>query len=515
MTRAATIGVVVMAAGSWVSAQGIVAKADNPIANQYIVVFKDEAVSVRSGKAPQRLVRGLADELAVEHGAVVQHRFASALSGFSARMSAEEAETLARDPRVALVEQDGVVEAQGVQSSPSWGLDRVDQRTLPLNGRYSYSGTGSGVDVFVIDSGIRSTHADLAGRVDTADAFTAIADGYGTEDCFGHGTMVAGLIGGTTYGVAKGVTLHPVRVIGCSGYGAVSDLVAGVDWVTGQRQAAVRAAGGGAVSPWVANISLITGISDCLDNAVTFAMQAGVTFVVAAGNYGGDACLYSPAHVDGAITVGATNDADNVWVSSDGGACVDLFAPGFSQATAYNRSDTDQVLFTGTSAAAPMATGAAALFLQVRPAATPDEVAAFLVKQATPRRLAAMPSGSPNLLLYTVLANADLPPVASFAYTCNGRKCTFDASDSSDDKRVRTYAWSFGDGSSDKGQHLRHTFPTSGSSFVVTLSVTDSSRQIDSMTQTVRFAVAATIESLPVGDAPAADLTDGAFSILR
>ncbi len=461
-----------------------------------------------------QLVRGLANDLVNEHRGRLTHSFSSALSGFSARLSADEAATLARDPRVDFVEQDGVVVAEGTQSSPSWGLDRIDQRKLPLDGSYTYDLNGSGVDVFVIDSGIRSTHAEFGGRVDTVNSYAGIADGYGSEDCFGHGTMVAGLIGGASYGVAKGVTLHSVRVLGCSGYGSVSDLVAGVDWVTAQRQTATRAAGNAGVRPWLANVSLITGISQCLDNAVTFSMGAGVTFVVAAGNSGADACMYSPAHVGGAITVGASNGADNVWISSNGGTCVDVFAPGVSAATSYNRSDTDSVLFTGTSAAAPAATGAAALYLAMRPSAAPAEVASVLTKAASAGRLAAMPSGSPNLLLFTRFNSVDLPPVASFTFQCTGRKCSFDPSASEDDKRIKSYAWTFGDGTSAANRNAKHRFPKVGSRFVVTLTVTDTAKQQTAASLTVQF-VSLTIESLPETSDSPDDTEEGSSSALR
>jgi serine protease len=379
------------------SAKAEVRTADRRIPGRYIVVLNGDAGAQSIGGAPT--TAQLANQLSNFYGGRTERSFGSALRGFEFRGSSAAAENLSRDPRVAYVAEDGVVEVSSVQNpAPSWGLDRIDQRASELDTEYAYYADGTGVDLYIIDSGIQSTHQDFGGRVDTVNAFSTVNDGLGTEDCHGHGTHVAGIAGGATFGVAKGVTLHPVRTIGCDGTGAVSDVVAGIDWITARHQA-------GTGRRAVVNISLNNGYSDALDAAVLTSMAQGVVFVVAAGNFGDDStCSLSPQHLPGVVTVGAT-DRDNIrWELSDYGPCVDLFAPGASINSTFIGDDAATLEMTGTSMASPHVAGTAALVLAANPNATPDEVQALILAEATAGELTDIGPGSPNLLLFSAFA---------------------------------------------------------------------------------------------------------------
>ena len=266
-------------------------RADKRIPDQYIVVLKDDVTDVESEAI--RLSRDFGGD---RNGG---HTYEHAIKGFSVRMPEARAAKLADDPRVAFVEEDGVVSLVTTQTNATWGLDRIDQRDLPLDTNYNYNATGAGVKAYIIDTGIRATHTQIAGRV--ISGFTAINDGLGTNDGNGHGTHVSGTVGGTTYGVAKNVTLVAVRVLDSSGSGTNSGVIAGVDFVTSDHQAG---------QPAVANMSLGGGISTALDDAVTNSINDGVTYAIAAGNSNVDACTTSPARVASAITVGATTITD-------------------------------------------------------------------------------------------------------------------------------------------------------------------------------------------------------------
>ena len=497
MTKVPVAATMILAASTLASGQGLVQKATNPIQGQYIVILDDEALPF-SGPANRkpaeaaRMVGQVADEYRIE----LRRSFQFAVKGFVARMSEEQAQALAQQPWVKGVEEDGLVEVTATQTAPlSWGLDRIDQRGVPLDGSYTYNNSGSGVDVYIVDSGIRATHADFGGRVDTVKAFTAIDDGYGTDDRFGHGTMVAGVVGSATFGVAKGVTLHPVRVIDASGSGTISGVVAGIDWITAQftsqtktttttKNGKTTTTTTGTRRPAVVNISLITGGSLAINSAVQNSINAGVTYVVAAGNSGDDACGYSPAGVAAAITVGASNDADNVWVYSNGGTCVDVFAPGVMVNTTLSRTDTDTTATTGTSIAAPHVAGAAALFLATNPLATPAQVNSAILGQSTANALAAMPANTTNRLLFSAGLAADAPPVANFLVSCSNRRCTLNGAISTDDKGIASYSWSFGDGTSGSGAQVTHRYSSSGL-FWVTLTVKDTAGQSASLKQSV------------------------------
>ncbi|HEY0101813.1 MAG TPA: S8 family serine peptidase [Pyrinomonadaceae bacterium] len=354
-------------------------KNESAIPNNYIVVFNE---SVPAGR-----VAAFARQLAREHGGQLGYTYQTALRGFSVEMNEAQAVALSRSPHVAYVEEDAVVEGASVQTNPSWALDRIDQRHLPLDTKYSYANSGAGVNAYIIDGGIRYTHQEFGGRA--AFAYDYIAGGTGA-DCNGHGTHVAALLGGNTYGVAKGVKLWSVRVLDCANGGTLARIIAGVDWVTANH-----------VKPAVANLSFITIVANStIDVAVSNMIAAGVTTVVAAGNNTGDASLRSPARVPEAITVGATDPNDNQSPNSNFGAAVDVFAPGVDIFSAHVTSDTAIAQRSGTSSAAPFVAGMAARYLSGNPQASPASVSKAITSNATPGKIPNIGAGSPNLLLY-------------------------------------------------------------------------------------------------------------------
>lgn len=358
----------------------------DPIPGRYIVVLKEHAARLSGERRAVPDVATAARAKARRHGARLDRHYDHVVRGFVVEADARVLARLLSDPDVAFVQQDAWFTIAASQTPATWGIDRIDQRELPLDATYTYATTGQGVHAYVVDSGIMANHVQFGGRV--GNGFTAIADGLLDQDCVGHGTHVAGTIGGLTTGVAKGVTLHSVRVLGCDNKGSTSGIAAGLDWVAGNH-----------VKPAVVNASLGAAKDPTLDLAVERLVQSGVTVVVAAGNDNADACNVSPARAPSAITVAATAGDDQRIAFSNHGACVDLFAPGLYVTSAWNTSVYALNAMSGTSMAAPHVTGVAARYLGTHPAATPEQVTQYLLENATAGRVGDV-KGSPNLLLY-------------------------------------------------------------------------------------------------------------------
>ncbi|WP_433262118.1 S8 family peptidase [Actinosynnema sp. CS-041913] len=358
--------------------------APNAVHDSYIVVLKNDGLA-------QSAVRGEADSLVARYGGKIGFTYRAALKGFSVTMSAKQAKRLAADPAVSFVEQDRTVQVATDQNNPpSWGIDRIDQDSLPLNQKYSYSTGASNVTAYVIDTGINYNHTDFGGRATAG--FDAFSDGQNGKDCHGHGTHVSGTVGGNTFGVAKQVKLKAVRVLNCAGSGSVSTEAAGVDWVTAN-----------AVLPAVANMSLYTGTANepsrVLDNAVKASIAKGISYVVAAGNFNDDSCKYSPQRVTETINVAASARSDARASFSSFGRCSDLFAPGQDIVSASHSNNSGSASMSGTSMASPHVAGAVALYLADNPAKTPAEVHTAITAAATPGKITSPGTGTPNLLL--------------------------------------------------------------------------------------------------------------------
>lgn len=382
----ATLAVGLSASPAYAEAEVLGADHPDAVPGSYIVVLEDGAARGDSGSQ--------ASNLAGRYAGQVEFVYDAALTGFSARMSETAARRLAADPAVAYVEQDRMVSVEDTQfDPPSWGLDRIDQRTPMYNSQYRYRNEGSDVNIYIVDTGVRLTHDDFGGRAFTG--YDAVTSGGSATDCNGHGTHVAGTAAGSSYGVAKQARIYSVRVFNCRGQGSMSQIVSGVDWVTSH-----------AARPAVVNMSLSGSGwgSGAVDDAVNNSIDSGIVYVVAAGNDDSDACDVTPARVNRAITVAATNgDDDRAWFSNRG-SCVDMFAPGVSIVSAVHSSDTAMALKSGTSMAAPHVTGAAAIVMSANPDWSEGMVRGRLFTDATLNKVGDT-AGSPNRLLFAGTAN--------------------------------------------------------------------------------------------------------------
>ncbi|ODL98258.1 S8 family peptidase [Acinetobacter pittii] len=351
------------------------------IKNQYIVILNKDVDSSNE----------FAQGIAKQHGGKVLQTYDAVVKGFAIYLpdvaGTAFVEAMKKNPKVVSVENDTIMKIDATtQSNPDWGLDRIDQRNLPLDSAYSYLQTGSGTTAYIVDTGILSTHQQFSGRV--LSGYTAISDGNGTSDCHGHGTHVAGTVGGSTYGVAKNVSLVPIRILGCDGSGASSNVIAGLDWILKNGK-----------KPAVVNMSLGGEANASLDSAVENLFNNGYVMVVAAGNSNTDACSSSPARVSKAITVAATDSTDTRASYSNYGSCVDIFAPGSQINSSWIGSNTATKVLNGTSMATPHVVGVVAEMLQSTPTATPQTISTNLLNQAS-SNVVKNPSGSPNRLLY-------------------------------------------------------------------------------------------------------------------
>jgi aqualysin 1 len=363
-------------------------EAGTPIPDRYIVLFRKDVKD-----AP-----GLARKLANVPGGKLHFTYQYAVKGFAATLPPQAVAALESNPNVLLVEQDQIAAIVTIQSNATWGLDRIDQRARPLSTTYEYNQTGAGVRSYIIDTGILTSHSQFGGRASAG--YDAL--GGNGQDCNGHGTHVAGTVGGSTYGVAKSTSLIAVRVLDCSGSGSNSGVIAGVDWVRNNH-----------IKPAVANMSLGGGASSALDNAVTNAINAGVPFAVAAGNENVNACNSSPARAASALTVGSTTSTDARSSFSNYGSCLDIFAPGSSITSAWYTSTTATNTISGTSMASPHVAGVAALYLQTNPSASAATVNSAIINSATTGVVTSAGTGSPNRLLYSLFGAAPPPPPPS------------------------------------------------------------------------------------------------------
>ncbi|MFJ8295784.1 S8 family peptidase [Streptomyces sp. NPDC094447] len=387
------------AAAAPAAPEGVIenAGAEGTIAGSYIVTLDESA--------PAETAKGRA--VAARFGAKIERTYTSAINGYAVALSEAQARKLAADPSVASVVQNRVFTVDGTQPSPpSWGLDRIDQRALPLNQSYTYpDSAGQGVTAYIIDTGVRITHSDFGGRA--SNGYDAIDNDNTAQDGHGHGTHVAGTVAGTSYGVAKKAKIVGVRVLNNQGSGTTAQVVAGIDWVTRN-----------AVKPAVANMSLGGGVDSALDTAVRNSIASGVTYAVAAGNDNANASNYSPARVAEAITVGSTTNTDARSSFSNYGSALDIFAPGSSITSSWNSSDSATNTISGTSMATPHVAGAAAVYLAGNPTATPAQVSTALTTAATPNVVTNPGSGSPNRLLY-VGGGTTTPPGPKFENTAD------------------------------------------------------------------------------------------------
>ncbi len=442
------------------------------VPNEYIVILRD---------AKRSDLNGAVAEVAA-HGGKLLARYDAVYRGYAARLDADALLAVRQNPEVLLVQPNGIVTISATQSpTPSWGLDRIDQRNLPLNNSFTYANDGAGVHEYTIDTGILLTHNDFTGRV--GNGFDAITSGGTANDCNGHGTHVTGTAAGTTYGIAKKATVHPVRVLDCGGSGTFAQVINGMNWVTANR-----------IQPAVANMSL-GGSKDVATNLAADSMvrKGNVALAVASGNSSANACNFSPASAPLPLTVNATTIADARASFSNFGTCTDLFAPGVNITSDWIGGNNATNTISGTSMATPHVTGALALYRAANPSSTAEQIFTMLLADATPNVVTNPGTGSPNKLLYIGNIGGggggpNNPPVAAFTYSCsqnpNGTyRCDFDGSTSTDDNGVTGYLWQIA-GKPDKNG-VTANYRLDAGSYDVTLTVSDAGGLSNSLTMTI------------------------------
>ncbi len=442
------------------------------VPNEYIVILRD---------AKRSDLNGAVAEVAA-HGGKLLARYDAVYRGYAARLDADALLAVRQNPEVLLVQPNGIVTISATQSpTPSWGLDRIDQRNLPLNNSFTYANDGAGVHEYTIDTGILLTHNDFTGRV--GNGFDAITSGGTANDCNGHGTHVTGTAAGTTYGIAKKATVHPVRVLNCAGSGTFAQVINGMNWVTANR-----------IQPAVANMSL-GGSKDVATNLAADSMvrKGNVALAVASGNNSANACNSSPASAPLPLTVNATTIADARASFSNFGTCTDLFAPGVNITSDWIGGNNATNTISGTSMATPHVTGALALYRAANPSSTAEQIFTMLLADATPNVVTNPGTGSPNKLLYIGNIGGggggpNNPPVAAFTYSCsqnpNGTyRCDFDGSTSTDDNGVTGYLWQIA-GKPDKNG-VTANYRLDAGSYDVTLTVSDAGGLSNSLTMTI------------------------------
>ena len=421
---------------------------------------------------------GLARRLTAEGGGELHFTYEHAIKGFAASFPTAAIDGLRRNPNVVLVEPDAKAELHGTQANPpSWGLDRIDQFDLPLNASYTWPNTGAGVNVYILDTGVRLSHVDFGGRanyIPSAVNGNFVGDTRtNADDCHGHGTHVAGTAAGTSYGVAKGAAIWAGRVVNCQGSGNVSMAIAGVDWITANG-----------IRPAAVNMSLGYGDVQSLRTAVENSIAAGVNYAVSAGNGNflgtpQNACQQSPGGAPNANTVGATASNDSEASFSNYGPCVDILAPGVSITSAWYTSNTATNTISGTSMSSPHVAGAIALYLAANPSATPSQVSSALKGNATLNTInlhsASQSGGTANRFLYVGFiggGGGNTPPVANFTFSCTGLTCSFTDTSTDGDGSIASRSWNFGDGGTSTATNPSHTY-AAGGTFNVTLTATD------------------------------------------